>query len=142
MIEIEEIQEIDEQYFLILARNPYCILLRSRNTGHYWHLLERLANGHRTFVISHRHNGTGPYHLQANRPSVASCCEYIRQHDDFHIERERRKKERRLRRLGLIEGEELQEQPKKKKRERRVLQTKSGEKIRKSLDVKDIRMVK
>ena len=142
MIEIEEIQEIDEQYFLILARNPYCILLRSRNTGHYWHLLERLANGHRTFVISHRHNGTGPYHLQTSRPTVAECCIYIMQHDAFHIERERRKKERRLRRLGLIEGEELQEQPKKKKRERRVLQTKSGEKVRKSLDVKDIRMVK
>lgn len=93
-------------------------------------------------MISHRHNGAGPYHLQTSRPTVAECCSYIMQHDAFHIERERRKKERRLRRLGLIEGEELQEQPKKKKRERRVLQTKSGEKDRKSLDVKDIRMVK
>lgn len=98
MIEIEEIQEIDEQYFLILARNPYCILLRSRSTGHYWHLLERLSNGHRTFVISHRHHVSDPFHIQKNRPSIKSCCEYIQGHDTYHLERERKKIERRMRR--------------------------------------------
>lgn len=142
MINQEDIIEIDREYFEIIGKKDFVLVLRSRNTGHYWSLLEQVYNGHRTFQICHKHKEAEPYHPQKNRPSIVSCCEYIRSHDAFYQEKEKRKKERRLCRLGLIEGEELQEQPKKKKRERRVLQTKSGEKDRKSLDVKDIRMVK
>lgn len=142
MIVQADIDYIDREYFELVGKKDYTIVLRSKSTGHYWCLLEQVCNGHRTFQICHKHKEAEPYHPQKNRPSIVSCCEYIRSHDAFYQEKEKRKKERRLRRLGLIEGEELQEQPKKKKRERRVLQTKSGEKDRKSLDVKDIRMVK
>lgn len=142
MIDSTDVESIDKKYFETIEIKEYTIVIRSLSTGHYWCLLEQICNGCRTFQILHKHKEAEPYHPQKNRSSIVSCCEYIRSHDAFYQEKEKRKKERRLRRLGLIEGEELQEQPKKKKRERRVLQTKSGEKDRKSLDVKDIRMVK
>ena len=74
MIERLDFDEIDENYFLILAETQYYVVLQSRSTGHYWHLLERIANGHRTFQISHRHNPTDSYHLQTNKPSIRACC--------------------------------------------------------------------
>lgn len=98
MIVQADIDDIDREYFEILAWNLYCITIRSYSTGHYWHLLEQIANGHQTFRISHKHNKKDPYHLQTNRPSVASCCEYIRSHDAYHLERTRRKEERQMHR--------------------------------------------
>lgn len=142
MIDEKDIKKIDTSYFVIREVREYIIVLHSINTGHDWCLLEQVYSGHRTFRISHRHKRSDPYHFQRNKPSVLACCEYIQDHDRYYLKMNQEKEKRRMRRLGLIEGEELQEQPKKKKRERRVLQTKSGEKDRKSLDVKDIRMVK
>lgn len=102
MIERLDFDEIDENYFLILAETQYYVVLQSRSTGHYWHLLERIANGHRTFQISHRHNPTDSYHLQTNKPSIRACCQYIMDHDAYHTEKVKKQKERRLRRLGIM----------------------------------------
>lgn len=78
MIDPSDFEAIDKNYFEIIGNNDYCITIRSRNTLHEWHLMERIANGHRTFVISHRHGPSAPYHLQQNRPTVEACCDYIR----------------------------------------------------------------
>lgn len=101
MIEQADIEFIDENYFKIIERRDYTIALQSRNTGHYWFLLERMANGHRTFMISHKHHTAVPYHLQTYRPSVEDCCAYIRDHDTYHLERTKRKDERRAMRRGI-----------------------------------------
>lgn len=128
MIENTDVGTVDTDYFDIISARDYTIVLRSKCTGHYWHLLEQQANGHRTFSICHRHNPVDSYHPQTNRPSIAECCRYIIDHDAYHIERVRKQKERRLRRLGLIEGEDPQDRSRKKRRrERRFLQTESGE---------------
>ena len=98
MIEQSDIEIVDKEYFEIIGEKDYTLVLRSRNTGHHWCLLEQVYNGYRTFQISHRHHMTGPYHIQTNRPSISVCCEYIRSHDAYHLEREKRKEERRARR--------------------------------------------
>lgn len=100
MIEPVDLESIDTEYFDIIEVEDYLLVLRSRTAGHDWALLEREANGHRTFQISHRHGEGKPYHVQKSRPSVEACCDYIKNHDAFHLERERQKKERRQRRLS------------------------------------------
>ena len=102
MIERTDIELIDRNYFEIIERSGYTLALRSLTTGHYWFLLERLANGHRTFMISHKHHIADPYHLQTYRPSISVCCEYIRDHDAYHQEQERIKEERRARRRAVL----------------------------------------
>ena len=106
MIERLDFDEIDENYFLILAETQYYVVLQSRSTGHYWHLLERIANGHRTFQISHRHNPTDSYTAsvssRAAATSIRACCQYIMDHDAYHTEKVKKQKERRLRRLGIM----------------------------------------
>lgn len=114
MIEPSDLAAIDRQYFEVIGNNDYGITLRSLNTLHEWHLLERIANDNRTFVISHRHRPSAPYHLQKTRPTVAACCDYIMDHDRYHLEKVRKQKEQRLRRLGLLQTDE-QVQDKNKK---------------------------
>jgi hypothetical protein len=96
MIEQSDIEIVDKEYFEIIGKKPYTLTIRSRSTGHYWCLLEQVCNNHRTFRIGHKHKEIDPYHYQRNKPSVAACCEYIRSHDEYHIKKERKKKERRL----------------------------------------------
>ena len=99
MIGRTDLSAIDTDYFSIIGIKEYTLVLRSRNTGHDWYLLEQVYNGHRTFLIHHRHDATKPYHPQTNRPTIEACCEYIKGHDAFHLERTRKKTLRRLRRI-------------------------------------------
>lgn len=99
MITKADISTIDRGYFDIIETREYFLVLRSKNTGHCWYLLEQEANGHRTFQIKHRHNKTAPYHPQKNKVNIAACCEYIKDHDAFHLERARKKKEHRSKRI-------------------------------------------
>ncbi len=97
MIELKELLAIDTDWVEIICLREYSVVLHSRVTGHDWYLLEQEANGHRTFQISHRHEPSKPFHPQKNRPSIESCCEYIKDHDTFHLKRIKHKEEMRKR---------------------------------------------
>lgn len=99
MIDKTEIDGIDRKYFDIIGEKDYGIVLRSKCTGHYWYLLEQKYNQRRTFQIYHRHHASDPYHLQKNRPTIEGCCEYIRSHDAYHLQKMKRKEERRQKRF-------------------------------------------
>ena len=94
MICAKDIAVIDKNYFRILSVRGFYITLQSKNTGHYWHLLERMERNRRTFVISHRHGGTGSYHLQRTRPSVKECCAYIKDHAAYQLRKDRARAQR------------------------------------------------
>jgi hypothetical protein len=108
MITSADISSIDTSYFEIVGVKDYTLTFRSANTGHYWALLERMANGHRTFLISHRHHEKDPYHFQKIRGSadggINAAIEYIMHHDEDYISRLREKELRRERgRLERLE---------------------------------------
>ena len=94
MIKNKELVSIDHAYFDILETTPFFIVLRSKNTGHYWHLLLQIRNGHQSFFISHKHHKTDSYHPQACRGSIKYSCQYIKEHDTFHLQRMQRKKKK------------------------------------------------
>ena len=101
MIDNNDIASIDTEYFDIKEKRAYSLVLQSKNTGHYWYLLERIYNGKQSFSIYHKHNVGDAYHPQKSRPSISACCEYIKEHDTFHLERVKRKNERRERRIHI-----------------------------------------
>ena len=102
MIDSIDISAVDVGYFETIEIKEYTIVIRSLSTGHYWCLLEQIYNGCRTFQILHKHKEAEPYHPQKNRPSVLACCAYIQSHDAYYLERERKKKERRMRRRAKL----------------------------------------
>ena len=91
MISKHQINGIDKSYFSILEATPFYLVLQSKNTGHYWHLLESTAAGHISFRIQHKHHRTDPYHPQASARSIDAACQYIKRHDAFHQERKKLK---------------------------------------------------
>lgn len=100
MIDSNDIAAIDTDYFEIKEIKDYSLVLQSKNTGHFWYLLEQDYNGNRSFLIHHRHNTTKAYHPQKSKPYIYACCEYIKDHDTFHLEREKKKESQRLKRLA------------------------------------------
>ena len=100
MIDGNDIEEIDKNYFDIVEKKEYGIFLRSYCTGHYWYLLEQVYNNCRTFQISHKHHATDAFHLQKNRPTIEACCDYIKSHDAYHLKKMKKKEEHRKKRFG------------------------------------------
>lgn len=68
MITQKDINSIDRSYFEVLGSNSYCITLRSKNTGHEWHLLYYEYIRRSSFRIYHRHSRYYPSYSW-------SCCE-------------------------------------------------------------------
>ena len=99
MIDKTDIDGVDIEYFDIIGKKEFGIVLRSRNTGHYWHLLEQVYNDCRTFQISHKHHTTDAFHLQKNRPTIEACCDYIKSHDAYHLKMMKKKEDHRKRRF-------------------------------------------
>ena len=104
MIEQSDIEIVDKEYFEIVEIKDFILVLQSRNTGHYWCLLERIYNGCRTFQISHRHHPSDPFHRQKSKPSIETCCDYIKSHDAYQLVKEHKKAERRQRRQAEKHG--------------------------------------
>ena len=100
-----DISMIDTDYFSIVEATPFYIVLESKNTGHSWHLLHTEANGHVSYRISHRHHTQDPFHPQTSAPGISAACDYIKRHDAFHLLRQKKKAEKRLKRLSGLQGQ-------------------------------------
>ena len=100
MITPKELRSIDRSYFDVIEATPFYIVLRSKNTGHWWYLLEQEYSCFRSFYVSHKHHETDSYHPQTCRGSVEDCCLYIKGHDAYHLKRTRRKQLKRMKRLS------------------------------------------
>ena len=95
MISKKDVQSINTDYFCIIEATPFYMVLQSKNTGHYWHLLESTAAGHTSFRIQHKHHREDSFHPQTSAPSIEAACRYIYSHDAFHCERKKMKEARR-----------------------------------------------
>lgn len=91
----KELSAVDAMYFDVVEATPFYILLCSKNTGHYWHLLECDMNGHTSYRIYHKHKAQDSFHAQTSRPSIEAACRYIQGHDAFHIWRKKKKAQNR-----------------------------------------------
>ena len=85
MITKEELNELKESYFEVLQAGAFAITLKSKNTGHFWHLLEREYPTFRHFVIYHKHNAADAYHAQGTACDLATAVSGIMSHDEFQM---------------------------------------------------------
>lgn len=97
MISKKDIQSINRDYFNIIEANSFYMVLQSKNTGHFWYILESVAAGHRTFRIQHKHHSRDPFHPQTSARSLPDAYRYIYGHDAFHCERKKLKEAQRRR---------------------------------------------
>lgn len=94
MITKEELREVDGSYFEVLQAGGFAVTLRSKNTGHYWHLLEREYPTFRHFAVYHKHNASDGYHAQGIAHDLAAAVSGIRLHDEFQLGGRRKARKR------------------------------------------------
>lgn len=85
MITKKELKELKGNYFDVLQAGAFAITLKSKNTGHYWHLLEREYPTFRHFAIYHKHNAADAYHAQGTARDLATAVSKIMSHDEFQM---------------------------------------------------------
>ena len=85
MITKEELKEVEENYFEVLQAGAFAVTLKSKNTGHYWHLLEREYPTFRHFMVYHKHNDSDEYHAQGTACDMAAALTEIKAHDEFQM---------------------------------------------------------
>ena len=99
-----DIRQIDTHYFNIIEATPFFIVLESKNTGHFWHLLHTDLNGRVSYRISHKHHRQDSFHPQSSSRSITAACKYIKKHDLYHLRRQKAKAFRRLNKLAGLKN--------------------------------------
>lgn len=88
-----DINTIDLEYFEVLDQSAFQVTLRSKNTGHEWHILSqeiRLKKSDavvETCTIGHRHHASDPFHEQTHVKDLNKAQEFIKDHDRFHLDK-------------------------------------------------------
>ena len=76
---------IDTDYFEIIGYSSFCVTLKSRNTGHYWHIQNVDGKNYRSCKVYHRHKSSGEYHLHGHVGTLRKCISDIKSHDQFQL---------------------------------------------------------
>ena len=85
MITTEELKKVEGNYFEVLQTGAFAVTLRSKNTGHYWHLIKGKYPIFRHFVIYHKHNASDAYHAQGTACDLKAAVSGIKSHDEFQM---------------------------------------------------------
>lgn len=85
MFKKTELLLVNSVYFILLKLNSFCITLRSKNTGHFWHITVQEYGKVRRFELYHRHKETDEYHLHGHAGSLEALLASIKQHNLFHL---------------------------------------------------------
>ena len=87
MFTIADINSLDSQYFDILGTSPYSVTLRSKCTGHEWHILFTQGQGWQSCRIYHRHHHYDDWHFHGAKPNLRIAVSSIQEHDDYQMGR-------------------------------------------------------
>ena len=92
MFTTSDFDSIDRTYFDILKNNEYCITLKSRNTGHFWHIILLEYSGFTSCNILHKHKPDDDYHKHGHAPNLKLAIDDIMSHDEFQLGGRKKKK--------------------------------------------------
>ena len=85
MISKKELNSIDEHYFNVIHKGCYAIYLQSKNTKHFWGIIEEKYPTFRHFQIYHKHNHNDEYHRHRDRSNLNKAITSIKEHDVFQL---------------------------------------------------------
>lgn len=95
MISEEEKRALSSKYFEIFVVDDYDVVLKSRNTGHYWVIRCTGELGPQSVIIFHKHHLKDEYHLHEKTGSLQEAIRRIQGHDRFQLNGRKRVRRRR-----------------------------------------------
>lgn len=81
----KDLSFIDRGKFTVLESGAMAVTLRSRSTGHYWHIVYEENAGKGSCRIYHRHHEAAPYHYHGHAKTLGSAVRKILSHDEFQL---------------------------------------------------------
>ena len=78
-----DVNSLDIGYFELLGTSPYAITLRSRCTGHEWHILHTQGEGWQSCRIYHRHHHYDIWHFHGGKSTLEQAINAIVVHDAY-----------------------------------------------------------
>lgn len=85
MFSRQDIDSIDRTYFDVLYSTNFALTLRSKCTGHQWHLIAREGSGWTSCEVYHRHSEADPWHRQWGGKRLNAAIIAIKDHDRFQL---------------------------------------------------------
>ena len=76
------ITAVDKKYFDVIRASDQDVIVRSKNTGHWW--LLRCSD--ECCVLFHKYKKKDQFHLQMIAPSFRQAVRYIKNHDIWIME--------------------------------------------------------
>ena len=77
----KQLNSVDRGYFAVFMASPFEVKVKSKNTRHYWRILD---NG-KSCTILHSHQGDSNYHDHARANSLTSALNSIKKHDTYQL---------------------------------------------------------
>ena len=81
MYSAKQLNSIDRGYFAVFTATPYEVKVKSKNTRHYWWILDNGKN----CIIYHSHQGDCNYHEHEKKKDLTSALQSIRNHDKYQL---------------------------------------------------------
>lgn len=85
MINAEELGLIESDYFNKIGTSGFSITIQSKNTHHYWHIVEESFSHFRHFKVYHKHKPEDEYHRHPDKGSLKEVITEIQSHDRFQM---------------------------------------------------------
>lgn len=92
MISKTELESIDIEYFHVLQMGCYAIYIQSKNTKHFWGIIEETYPTFRHFQIYHKHNNHNEYHRHRDANNLDTAVKHIMDHDLFQLNGRKRQR--------------------------------------------------
>lgn len=83
MFSLQQLNSIDRKYFMVFESAPYLLVLKSKNTRHYWRI--QPTGKKNQCSIYHSHCGDCNYHFQCNSKDLEESLKTIREHDKYQL---------------------------------------------------------
>lgn len=78
-----QLNTIDRNYFIVFEASPYQVIIKSKNTRHFWKI--RSEDDKQKIIIYHSHQGDCNYHFHYSVGSLEKAIHEIKNHDIFQI---------------------------------------------------------
>ena len=85
MFDANELASLDSNYFTVIYKDIYDVIIKSNNTGHYWNLHSLGYPEPGTVIIFHSHFASCPYHQHGRATSLRQTVKSIKSHDRFQL---------------------------------------------------------
>lgn len=81
MFDVKDLECLDPEYFNIIMANEYDVTVKSRNTGHCWHVHCTGVPGNMACIFVHKYKYNYPYHQHGHSNSLWQAIRSIQSHD-------------------------------------------------------------